>query len=87
MAERSAKHATGGKSSANKAMLAETIFAGVLLRCFSAPCVPMNAPTRPSPPPQTQIRLICGASPAYVLKHADTSARAAATCTSPPPRP
>ena len=87
MAERSAVDATGGTSSANKVSLPRPFSLVCFCGTFGRRLCPMNAPTRPSPPPQTQSRLICGASPAYVLKYADTSARAAATSTSPPPRP
>ena len=66
MAERSAKHATGGKSSANKVMLAETIFAGVLLRCFSAPFVPIRMRSGHVPPPQTQSRPLSSVLALYI---------------------
>ena len=62
MAERSAEHATGGTSSANKVSLPRPFSLVCFCGGFRRRLCPMRAPTCPSPPPQTQSRLICGAS-------------------------
>ena len=67
MAERSAEHAKRPDLQPSKGVsLAETTFAGVLLRCLSAPFVPIRMSSGHVPPPQTQSRPLSSVLALYI---------------------